>query len=189
MIDTPGFDHVMMSDVDVLRKIAEYLNDKYQKGIRLSGMIYLCSVTNGFLSKADQQSLVLFQKLCGYDSLPNVVFATTFRNITKPGARSTPDGELIATEDLLGSMISHGSAIMHHSGSRQSAKVILDWVLRNRRPLVLQIQKEFHVEKLTLKDTEVGRELDDRLSKQRRKFEQEMERLREEMARALQNGH
>ncbi|KAL4246895.1 P-loop containing nucleoside triphosphate hydrolase [Abortiporus biennis] len=41
LLDTPGFDDTVLSDFDVLTKIASYLAESLQQGVNLSGIMYL----------------------------------------------------------------------------------------------------------------------------------------------------
>jgi hypothetical protein len=117
----------------------------------------------------------MLQKLCGPDCLPNIILATTFWDIINAGAGAARARDLIQNEDFWGFMHSHGSAVMRHSGSRESAMAILEWALRNRRRLTLQTQREINIEGLYLDETEAGRELMGNISRER----QSLRELRE----------
>jgi hypothetical protein len=128
LIDTPGLDDIGRTDTDVLRDLGFWLSATYKMDIRLSGMIYLHRISDVRINIAPRRNLRMFRKLCGLDCLPNIILATTFWDIVEPRVGAEHEKRLI--EDFWGYMHSHGSAILRHSGSRQSAMAILEWSLR-----------------------------------------------------------
>ena len=185
LIDTPGFDASIRTDVDVLRDVASWFSDTYERGIRLSGIIYLHRISDVRMGGLARRNLVLFLKLCGPSCLPNVILATTFWDITEPSIAAQRERQLIENEVIWGFMHSHGSTILRHSGSRQSAMAILERSLRNRCRMTLQIQREINIEGLYLNETEAGRQLNEDISREQQRLEQQIEELRERMEESL----
>ena len=80
LVDTPGFDDTYMSDFDILKTIATWLEATFEKGQLLSGMVYLHCITNTRVAGSARRALHLFQRICGEDNYKNVILATTFWN-------------------------------------------------------------------------------------------------------------
>lgn len=185
VIDTPGFDDTYRTDADILREVAAWLSDTYEKDVHVTGMIYLHRITDVRIGGSAMKNLRLFQKLCGPDCLPNIILATTFWDIVYLSQGAEREKELINADDFWGFMHSRGSAVLRHSGSQQSGMAILEWSLRNRRRLTLQIQREINTDGIPLDETAAGQEVINSLLKQRRRYEREMEQLRQDMEEAL----
>ena len=77
MIDTPGFDDTKKSDTDVLKDIAGWLLKAYQQDIRLSGMVYLHSISETRMKGSHMTNLRMFQKLAGLENMGHVILTTT----------------------------------------------------------------------------------------------------------------
>lgn len=79
--------------------------------------------------------------------------------------------------EVWNSLYGGDSAVLRHSGNRQSAIAILEQSLRNRRLLTLQIQKETVINGLTLGNTEAGQLVNDDISTAKLEHEQDLEDL------------
>ena len=77
LIDTPGFDDTKKSDTDVLKDIAGWLLKAYQQDIRLSGMVYLHSISETRMKGSHMTNLRMFQKLAGLENMGHVILTTT----------------------------------------------------------------------------------------------------------------
>ena len=80
LVDTPGFDDTNMSDFEILRAIAKWLETVFEKGQLLSGIVYLHRITDTRVAGSARRALHLFQRICGEDNYKNVILATTFWN-------------------------------------------------------------------------------------------------------------
>ncbi|CAM1505055.1 Fc.00g106920.m01.CDS01 [Cosmosporella sp. VM-42] len=65
LVDTPGFDDTTRSDTDVLKDIATWLTNSYQKDLKLSGIMYLHRITDHRMVGSAKKNLFMFKKLCG----------------------------------------------------------------------------------------------------------------------------
>ena len=187
LIDTLGFDNAIRTNRDILEELASWLSATYDENIRMSGMIYLHRISDVRIQGSARRNLIMFQKLCGPGCLPNIILATTFWDITDAGLGAARERSLIEKEDFWGFMHSHGSAVLRHSGSRVSAMAVLEWALRNRRRLTLQIQREINIEGCYLDETEAGRELMGDISKKRQRLELDLRKLKEDYEEARKN--
>lgn len=188
LIDTPGFDDTIRTDRDVLEQVASWLSATYDINVRMSGIVYLHRISDTRIQGSARRNLIMFRKLCGPGCLPNIILATTFWDITNPGVGAERERELIQVENFWGFMHSRGSAVLRHSGSRESAMAILEWALRNRRRLTLQIQREINIEGLYLDETEAGRELIGDILRERQQLERELRQLKESYKEAVEMG-
>ena len=69
-----------MSDFDILRAIAKWLETVFENGQLLSGIVYLHRITDTRVAGSARRALNLFQRICGEDNYKNVILATTFWN-------------------------------------------------------------------------------------------------------------
>jgi hypothetical protein len=131
----------------------------------------------------------MFQKLCGADSLPSVVFATTMWDNVKESVGEQREDELKTRPDFWGDMASHGSRVFRHEDSRASAMNIVTYILDQRRTAVLQIQRQMVDEGKSLDETAAGQEVERELLKQREHFEKRLKEAQEEMNEAIEEGN
>ncbi|KAG8942194.1 hypothetical protein FRC03_003535, partial [Tulasnella sp. 419] len=80
LIDTPGFDDTHNSDTAILKTIAGWLELAHRGGKRLNGLLYLHRITDIRVSGMSHRNMKLFNKLCGKESMKNVVLCTTMWN-------------------------------------------------------------------------------------------------------------
>jgi len=74
LVDTPGFGHSTMSELDVLERIASFLRELYLHGNYISGIIYLCRYLDGSNS-VTQRNAKTVEQLCGRKACHNLVIA------------------------------------------------------------------------------------------------------------------
>jgi hypothetical protein len=187
LIELPGFDDTHRSDAEVFREVTSCLLDIYNKNSQLSGIIYLQRISYARLRESDRTNLDMLQKLCGPDYFPNIILATTFWDDIEPSVGAEREKELVEREDLWGSLLSRGSVVARHSGSRQSAMAILEQSLRSRRLLTLQIQMEVCIKGLSLIETEAGRQVNEDSLRAQEIYEREISRFKEESEQRRKN--
>ncbi|KAI5995156.1 P-loop containing nucleoside triphosphate hydrolase protein [Pisolithus albus] len=76
-VDTPGFDDTYLSDREILRMIAEWLEKKYRGRVTLSGIVYTHRITDNRMSGSVCKNLDMFAKLCGDKAAGGVRLVTT----------------------------------------------------------------------------------------------------------------
>ena len=77
LIDTPGFNDTEMNEGDILKCIADWLDNKYRnEKVKLDGIIYLQSIMEPRITGSALRNLKMFRELCGVDSLKNVLLVT-----------------------------------------------------------------------------------------------------------------
>ncbi|KAG6335336.1 hypothetical protein ID866_3747 [Astraeus odoratus] len=76
-VDTPGFDDTYRSDRDILRTIADWLENKYRGSVKLAGVIYTHRITDNRMSGSVCKNLDMFGRLCGDKAAARVRLVTT----------------------------------------------------------------------------------------------------------------
>jgi uncharacterized membrane protein len=189
LIDTPGFDDTFRTDSDVLKDIVFWLNTGYKENIQLSGIVYLHPITKNRVTGSTLKNLRMFHKLCGNESLPSVVLATTmWKNVDENDGERRQE-ELKSTPNFWGEMVANGSRVFRHEDNRASAMNIITYILDQRKRTILHIQREMVDEGKRLDETSAGQELERELLKQREVFEKRLREAQEEMQEALQEGN
>ncbi|KZP08041.1 hypothetical protein FIBSPDRAFT_715614, partial [Athelia psychrophila] len=179
LLDTPGFDDTTKSDTDILKLVAEYLADTYQKGVILSGVIYMHRISDVRMGGIAMRNFGMFRKLCGDKSLKNVAIVTTFWSEVDPAVGDAHETELRNDDMFFKPALNKQAKLLRHDGTLDGArKIVVE--LMNNRPMALRIQEEMVDEKKSLVDTAAGTELNRELE-QARKHAMELKELRDEM--------
>jgi energy-coupling factor transporter ATP-binding protein EcfA2 len=77
-VDTPGFDDMVKSDVDILSMVADRLMTIYKGNVDIAAIIYLHKISDSpKTARSLMKNLVTFTNLRGQKTLPRVVIATT----------------------------------------------------------------------------------------------------------------
>ncbi|KAI6156084.1 hypothetical protein EDD17DRAFT_1071077 [Pisolithus thermaeus] len=157
LVDTPGFDDTFMTDVQILERIAYWLNSTYKKNVKLSGLLYLHRISDNRVGGTPLRNYNMFKELCGKDNFKNVILVTTMWDEVTKEVGSAREQELHA--DFWRAMIALGSTTHRFERTTESAWKIINSLsvppLPSRRPL--QIQKEMVDEHLPLHRTAAGR--------------------------------
>ncbi|KAK1145031.1 hypothetical protein N8T08_004746 [Aspergillus melleus] len=183
LVDTPGFDDTLRADTDILREVADWLNQTNKANIKLAGIVYLHRISDNRMAGASMKSLRLFKKLCGEQGLPCVILATTMWAQPPTVEQVAREQELSSEEKFWGEMVEKGSSIRRHYDEEISATNIIKEILERRHRITLQIQDEM-AEGKDLDETSAGRELDAEIMKLKKRYEKELADLRTDLRRA-----
>ncbi|KAF8153679.1 P-loop containing nucleoside triphosphate hydrolase protein, partial [Mycena galopus ATCC 62051] len=184
-VDSPGFDDSRpgVTDTDILRKIAAFLQLEFSQDKKLSGIIYLHRITDTRMGGVTDRNLRMFRKLCGDDALKNVAIVTTRWDDVQEkdrGAIERREGELMKTPGrFFEPLIAAGGRFLRHDNTVGSARRIMETFLA-KDPIALQIQLEMRDGK-TLEETAAGSELAAEMKKLMDKHSSEMKDLKAEM--------
>jgi hypothetical protein len=184
-VDTPGFDDTYKSDVDILREIADRLSQAYGDNIKLTGIIYLHRIADVRLGGAAMKNLSVFKELCGDDAFSSVVLATTWWDAVDLAIGKQREKELTTTELFWMRMLKRGSKLFRQDNGVQSARKIVDYLVDRKLLVTLKIQEELVTEKKTLDQTGAGLEIGAQLNAQSKAFEDNLKRIREDLADAI----
>ncbi|KAJ3513211.1 hypothetical protein NLJ89_g3075 [Agrocybe chaxingu] len=156
LVDTPGFDDTNLSDLDILRKIADWLRKTYENDIKLSGLIYLHRISDNRMGGTPLRLLETFQKLCGTDVLRHVVLVTTMWDDVSEDVGNVRETEL--RRKYWKSMIDRGSRTCRFENTRESAWNVLS-LFEDAPRQTLQLQRELVDKGMRLVDTAAARTL------------------------------
>ena len=156
LIDTPGFDDTFRTDMEILRGIAEWLEktlvilpfsrflitktcNRYQRGIQLSGILYLHRITDNRVPNSFLRNIELLRRLCGDGAFSNIRFVTTnWDLLTDQGEGEREEEELCSK--YWNHFIEGGSQVFRFQNTHLSA-----WKIINSLPMegkATLIQKE-----------------------------------------------
>lgn len=185
LVDTPGFDDSRegITDIDVLSMIATFLVQE-EKCSMLAGLIYMHRISDTRMGGTARQNLRMFHKICGQDSLKNVVIVTTMWDKVSPEDGKRREEELRSSETLFKPLIDEGAAMYRHDGTLASASAIIDRLLRTQEHTTTQIVHELLYQQRTLEETTAGAEIQSELRAILRKHTAEIRGLEEELKSA-----
>ncbi|KAI0789932.1 P-loop containing nucleoside triphosphate hydrolase protein [Abortiporus biennis] len=184
LIDTPGFDDTLRKDSDILKEISSFLAATYEQGITLAGIIYLHRITDYRVGGISSRNFRMFRKLCGDESLKNVVIVTNMWSEVQKDIGEAREVQLRGDSVLFKPVLDRGAQMMRHDGTYESGCNILEYFLHTN-PHVLQIQRELVDEKKSIVETAACQLLDAAIAELKRKHEEEMYEMRREFEQAM----
>ncbi|KAJ2922356.1 hypothetical protein H1R20_g14728, partial [Candolleomyces eurysporus] len=185
LIDTPGFDDTTRSDTDVLKMISHFLASTYQTHKTLAGIIFVHRITDDRFGGVSGRNFKMFSKLCGDNSLKNVVLLTNKWNEVEKRVGLAKEHELATRDIFFKPALDKGARMMRHDGSRRSALKVIRSLLESDTGMVPQIAREIVVEKKDILQTAAGIALNEDLLAQRARYEERMKELGEDHEVAL----
>ena len=93
--------------------------------------------------------------------------------------------ELIDTRDFWGAMIAKGSKTFRHDGSQGSARHIVNYLVDQNRPVILDIQDQMINKGKTRDQTTAGRAVQDEISRLKEHFAKQLKDLKDDRKLAL----
>jgi len=187
LADTPGFDDTYKSDTDILREVAGWLAEAYKNKIKLAGIIYLHRILDVRLGGSAMKNLRMFKALCGDDGLGSVVLATTRWSSVSAEEGATRERQLCENPKMWKVMIEKGSRVFRVKQGEEEAsgEEIIQYLIKRKRPVTLDIQKDLVDKGMTLDRTAAGKEVTAEIEKQRLEYERKIADLRTEMKEAM----
>ncbi|KAF6753687.1 P-loop containing nucleoside triphosphate hydrolase protein [Ephemerocybe angulata] len=183
LVDTPGFDDTNKSDSDILKLIADFLTSSYKDGHTLTGLIFIHRISDHRMGGISLKNFRTFRKLCGEQTLRNVVIVTNMWSGVDPHLGEERERELATNDTFFKPALDKGTKMFRHTDSLESALSIIRYILGNR-PVVLQIQKELVDEKKDISQTAAVDELERQLQAAKEAQRIETERLKRELEEA-----
>ncbi|KAF9444015.1 hypothetical protein P691DRAFT_737086 [Macrolepiota fuliginosa MF-IS2] len=162
LVDTPGFDDTHLSDLDILKIVAKWLEDIRRRSLTLSGILYLHRISDNRMAGTPLKNLKMFKKLCGEDFFEKVILTTTMWPEVGGGVEEDiyirREGELSRT--YWAEMTNKGSFTCRFRNTQASAWEILNRVVAHEsRRRLIRIQEELVDQKKSLPTTEAGQQL------------------------------
>ncbi|KAL4064014.1 P-loop containing nucleoside triphosphate hydrolase protein [Scleroderma yunnanense] len=189
LVDTPGFDdsRAGITDAEVLRMIADFLTNEWfkWKSSRLTGLVYVHRISDTRVGGSSQRNLRMFRKLCGNDSMKNVVIVTTMWDKVTPEEGEQREQELRSSDNVFKPLLDNGAVMMRHDRTPKSAADIINYLL-GKSATTTQIALEMAKEGKALENTAAGMEFSREIEEIVKKHKQEMESLKAEMHRKMQ---
>ncbi|KAF2210299.1 hypothetical protein CERZMDRAFT_91209 [Cercospora zeae-maydis SCOH1-5] len=160
------------------------MQDTYNEGSLLSGIIYLHRITDIRMEGPSLKNLRMMKKLCGSQTLRNVVLATTMWENMTPDAGMQRKKEL--EHNFWKDLLDEGAKIARVTNqSGEEARSLVRAVMKNR-PTSTVLQDELH-NGLSLAQTEAGREIKLEIAKLERKLRAEHKEELNELKAAQRN--
>ena len=195
LVDTPGFDDSSLSDYEVLKAIAAWLEKTFEKGYRLNGLLYMHRINNARMEGSACRAFQVFKGVCGEDNYQNVILATTFWNKMDhcQSIAIEREKQLLESDGFWRQVKEKGAATMRLT--RDYSQIVPALLRMAERPKVtLDIQRELKsgvpldmtMAGLLIKDErqELEQSYEQRLAEVKSEFDQKIQRRIEERARA-----
>ena len=130
---------------------------RYEKDIKLAGIVYLHRITDSRMAGTPHRSFRTFGELCGDQAVKNVVLVTTMWDKVQRDTGVRRENELF--ENYWKTMINYGASTARFSNSADSAWKIIDPILKQRESEVLLLQEELVDLKRAVSETQAGKTL------------------------------
>ena len=158
------------------------LLDRYEKGFKLSGAIYIHRISDKRFTGTAARNFNMFRELCGDEALENVVLVTNMWGEVSPEEGQDRENQL--TSKFFKPVLDKRAQMIRHLNTAQSAHNIIRGIVKNR-PVVLQIQRELVDKHMDISATAAGNAVSRELNEQMRRHQAELKKVEEEMAQAL----
>ena len=133
---------------------------RYEKDIKLAGIIYLHRITDGRMGGSPHRNLRMLGELCGDQAVKKVVLVTTMWDKDKTGPQKYKQQRERELFDMYWkTMINYGASTARFLNSADSAWKIIDPILEQQETEVLLLQEELVDLKRTLNETQAGKTL------------------------------
>jgi len=128
----------------------------------------------------------MFRKLCGDNTLQNVVIVTNMWGEVDPQVGNAREAELVEEDIFFKPVLEKGARIARHQNTASSAQTIIRLILDNH-PMPLRIQEELVNERKDISETGAGEELNREFTAQIRRHRDDMRVLKEDMDQAMKD--
>ncbi|GAB1521101.1 hypothetical protein RhiTH_004192 [Rhizoctonia solani] len=187
LFDTPGFDDTHLSDTEILKRISGFLAASYREGYKLTGIIYMHRISDIRVGGISRRTFNVFRKLCGKDSLSNVLLVTNMWSDPPTSEQLNRENELRTHADFFLPAIEQGATMVRRTHKNQQSAHSIIRMLLEKNPITMQVQEELVVQRKALSDTGAGREVEHELIMAAEKHKAEMSELKTEMEEALKD--
>ncbi|KAH6891651.1 hypothetical protein BKA70DRAFT_1571973 [Coprinopsis sp. MPI-PUGE-AT-0042] len=191
IVDTPGFNEYRTegtnSDLKILQMIGAFLKKQYDANQKFSGIIFLHDINGAKVDwQTQRRNMTLFKKLCGTESMKNVVVATSFWDqLSDQSDGIQREHDLITQDGLLKELSVGGAKFVRschftpgkkpHDPAFLTPKEIVDYLL-DLDPVYVEMQKEMANGK-AIADTAAGSSLLEEFERLKREVERTQARL------------
>ncbi|KAG8696747.1 hypothetical protein FRC08_006964 [Ceratobasidium sp. 394] len=183
LFDTPGFDDTTMSDADTLKRIAEFLETMYRRGMKLKGLVYLHRITDMRMMGASARTFRLLRSLCGTENLSNVAIVTNMWSDPPTEDELLRENQL--KTEFFKTALDNGAQMMRRPALGMKTAHDVLRALLPKQSKVLDIQDELVNQGISLQNTAAGKVVEAELRFKLEKQEKELRELRDEISTAL----
>ncbi|KAF9463764.1 P-loop containing nucleoside triphosphate hydrolase protein [Collybia nuda] len=192
LIDTPGFDDTERSEVEILRKISDYLGQQYKSKRRLRGVIYLHRISDNRMGGIARRTFEIMQNLCDVEEYSkgkadHLAIVTNMWSLPYTGTELQREAQLKTDHRFFAPAIGAGAKYFKHENTTLSAHDIIMNLLPTKR-VVLDIQRELVVDKKSFPNTKVGQVAKRHVEEDLRKFQKGMETVSADITKAKEQG-
>ncbi len=128
----------------------------------------------------------MFRKLCGTENMSKVSLVTTMWDKVTPEEGALREQQLDGPNGFWSTMVSSGSLVKRHDGSRDSAQALVLDMLDNV-PMMIKLQEEIASGKALI-DTDAGASINEEILRLQKQYGEELEAVKEEMTLAMKQG-
>ncbi|KAH6910926.1 hypothetical protein BKA70DRAFT_1099657, partial [Coprinopsis sp. MPI-PUGE-AT-0042] len=195
IVDTPGFNEYRAegtnSDLKILQMIGAFLKKQYDANQKFSGIIFLHNINAAKVDwHTQRRTMTLFKKLCGTESMKNVVVVTSFWDqLSDQSDGIQREHDLITQDGLLKELHLGGAKFVRsghfmpgeqpHDAAFLTPKEIVDYLL-SLDPVYVEMQKEMANGK-AIADTAAGSSLLEEFERLKRETRASLETMSREV--------
>jgi len=169
-----------MTDMEILKMIADWLTETYKLDIKLAGILYFHRISDNRVAGTPLKNLRMFEKLCGKNAFKNIILTTTMWDHVDEETGLQREKELKG--EYWRAMINQGSKTVRYRNTHDSAWSILDGIIGHKRHAVL-LQKEMVDMEKQLRETDAGQTLYNVLESLVKRQQETLEEIQAETAR------
>ncbi|KAI0696933.1 hypothetical protein BC835DRAFT_1271182, partial [Cytidiella melzeri] len=184
LIDTPGFDDSTVRETEVLMNTAAFIVSLYKQGKTLTGVIYLHRISDVRVGGTSRKNFNLFKKIVGDEYLKNVAIVTTMWKDVVERTGAIHEKELKGDSLFYQPVLAKGGRMFRYRDDRKSAQVPINY-LAKKAAAPVRMQRELDVERKSVKQTDVGIELQRELTFLGQKLEQDLKDVQKDLAGAV----
>ncbi|ELU38861.1 hypothetical protein AG1IA_07113 [Rhizoctonia solani AG-1 IA] len=167
--------------------VAHFKRSRYREGYKLTGIIYMHRISDIRVGGISRRTFNVFRKLCGKDSLSNVLLVTNMWSDPPTSEQLNRENELRTHADFFLPAIEQGATMVRRTHKNQQSAHSIIRMLLEKNPITMQVQEELVVQRKALSDTGAGREVEHELIMAAEKHKAEMSELKTEMEEALKD--
>lgn len=154
---------------------------RYERGRKLSGVIYMHRISDYRVGGIARENFRLFSKICGEGAMKNVVIVTTMWEDVAEEVGAQRETELRSKPLFFKDAVDHGARMQRLLNTPQSALDTMSPFFEYA-PKVLHMQYELVDLRKLLPHTDAGTELKTELERQTEQHKQELQELQVEMS-------
>ncbi|CAE6451281.1 unnamed protein product [Rhizoctonia solani] len=158
LVDTPGFQDTRDGDeVPVFKNITEWLAARYAGNLRIVGFIYLRSIQEPKVLRAETRLMQMFKDLCGDDCLDRVLLVTNRWQQDSDEEEERREQEIITDIRRFGSTGTKHVQVrrLQNKYQPQDAQQIAG-LFATQSPVTLQVQREIVDNGVAFNETTAG---------------------------------